>query len=123
VHQGRSILIYPEGTRTAPGTRRRYHPGVAGLYEHLHLPVIPIALNPGLFWGRRSFLKRPGVITLEILEPIAPGLDRHAFLKELERRLEGASMRLVAAACDQVPKPVEKLVESEASQGAERCHE
>ncbi len=126
VRQGRSILIYPEGTRTAPGARRHYHPGVAGLYQHLHLPVVPIALNSGLFWGRRSFSKRPGVITLEILEPIPPGLGRHAFLKELERRLEGASGRLVAAVRNQPPdasKPVEKLVESEASQGTEQCHE
>ena len=98
VRDGRSILIYPEGTRTAPGTRRRYHPGVVGLYQHLHLPVVPIALNSGLFWGRRSFSKRPGVITLEILEPIPPGLERNAFFTELERRLESASDRLLDAA-------------------------
>ncbi|HVG82285.1 MAG TPA: lysophospholipid acyltransferase family protein [Methylomirabilota bacterium] len=94
---GQTILIYPEGTRTSPGTSRPYHPGVAGLYEQLGLQVVPIALNSGLFWQRRSFLKRPGTITMEILEPIPPGLDRRAFLKELELRLEGASKRLAEA--------------------------
>jgi 1-acyl-sn-glycerol-3-phosphate acyltransferase len=127
VARGQSILIYPEGTRTAPGARQAYHPGVAGLYEHLGLPVVPVALNSGLFWGRRSFVKRPGVITLEILEPIAPGLDRRAFLSELERRLENASDRLAASAPEQgkspenmPPQPVENTVESQPVQAPER---
>jgi 1-acyl-sn-glycerol-3-phosphate acyltransferase len=117
---GRSVLIYPEGTRTAPGEHRPYQPGVAGLYEQLKLPVVPIALNSGLFWPRRSFMKRPGVITLEILDPIAPGLDRRAFLTELERRLEAASQRLAAFPEKVVQEPeksaspaVDKFVESE----------
>lgn len=125
--RGRSILIYPEGTRTAPGERRPYQPGVAGLYQHLGMPVVPVALNSGLFWGRRSFIKRPGVITMEILEPIAPGLDRRAFLEELERRLEGASARLAGAPLASAPTAVEaplsgvdKPVESGPAQGALR---
>jgi 1-acyl-sn-glycerol-3-phosphate acyltransferase len=97
VAAGQSVLIYPEGTRTLPGTTRPYHPGVAGLYEQLGVPVVPIAVNSGLFWPRRSFLKRPGTITMEILEPIPPGLDRRTFLKELELRLETASKRLAEA--------------------------
>ena len=60
VARGRSILIFPEGTRTAPGTQQPYHPGIAALYSNLNLPVIPIALNTGLYWRRRSFAKRPG---------------------------------------------------------------
>src|SRR5688572_11009770 len=104
---GRSVVIYPEGTRTAPGASRPYQPGVAALYEHLRLPVVPVALNSGLFWGRRSFLKRPGTITLEILEPISPGLGRRPFTEELERRLEGASQRLAAAA-PEPPNPSEE---------------
>ncbi len=95
--QGRPIVVFPEGTRTAPGQHRPYHPGVAALYLQLGVPVVPIALNSGLFWSRRSFLKYPGVITLEILPPIPPGLGRKAFLKELEARIEGASRRLAAA--------------------------
>jgi 1-acyl-sn-glycerol-3-phosphate acyltransferase len=97
VAQGRSILIYPEGTRTPPGERRPYHPGVAALYGDLGVPVVPVALNSGLFWGRRSFNKKPGTITIEFLPPIAPGLTRREFMRELQERMEGASQRLVAA--------------------------
>jgi 1-acyl-sn-glycerol-3-phosphate acyltransferase len=94
VAAGRSIVIMPEGTRIAPGRTGRYHPGVAALYRHLDLPVVPVALNSGLFWARRAFLKRPGVITLEFLEPIRPGLDRQAFMALLEERIETATERL-----------------------------
>ncbi|HEV2549848.1 MAG TPA: lysophospholipid acyltransferase family protein [Stellaceae bacterium] len=97
VGQGRSIVIFPEGTRTAPGTHRPYQPGVAALYRQLGLPVVPVALNSGLFWGRRHFLKRPGRITLEILPPIPPGRARRAFMAELEERIERATDRLVGA--------------------------
>ncbi len=94
----RHLLIYPEGTRTAPGERRPYHPGVAALYGQLDLPVVPVALNSGLFWRRRAFTKRPGLITVEFLPPIPPGLARRAFMAELERRIETASDRLAADA-------------------------
>jgi len=97
VAQGRSILIYPEGTRTPPGERRPYHPGVAALYGDLGVPVVPVALNSGLFWGRRAFRKRPGTITIEFLPAIPPGLPRREFMQELQARMEGASERLVAA--------------------------
>jgi len=96
--QGRSIVIFPQGTRTPPGQARPYLPGVAGLYQALAVPVVPVALNSGLFWGRRSFLKLPGTITVEFLEPIAPGLDRKQFLRQLEQRIETATRRLEAAA-------------------------
>jgi 1-acyl-sn-glycerol-3-phosphate acyltransferase len=92
--EGRDLLIFPEGTRVAPGQHRPYQPGVAALYGHLDLPVVPVALNSGLFWGRRSFIKKPGTITLEFLPAIPPGLARKAFMAELEKRLEGASRRL-----------------------------
>jgi 1-acyl-sn-glycerol-3-phosphate acyltransferase len=93
---GRPIVIFPEGTRTAPGTRRPYHPGVAALYRQLGLPLVPVAVNSGLYWGRRHFLKRPGRIIVEILPPIPPGGDRRAVMAELEGRIEGATERLVA---------------------------
>lgn len=92
--EGRDLLIFPEGTRVAPGQHRPYQPGVAALYGHLDLPVVPVALNSGLFWGRRSFVKKPGTITLEFLPAIPPGLARKAFMAELENRLEGACQRL-----------------------------
>jgi 1-acyl-sn-glycerol-3-phosphate acyltransferase len=98
VAQGRSIAVMPEGTRVAPGRRRPYQPGIAALYQDLGLPVVPVALNSGLFWGRRSFVKRPGVITLEFLPAIAPGLERRAFMAELEARIEAASERLAREA-------------------------
>ena len=91
---GRPLVIFPEGTRAAPGKRHPYHPGVAALYRQLDLPVVPVALNSGLFWGRQSFVKKPGTIVLEILPPIPPGLSRQDFMAELEDRIETASDRL-----------------------------
>ena len=94
VGQGRSIVVMPEGTRTPPGSRNLYHPGIAALYRGLGRPVVPAALNSGVFWGRRSFVKSPGRITFEFLEPIEPGLDRRAFMALLEERIETAAERL-----------------------------
>jgi len=91
---GRSILIFPEGTRVAPGETRPYQPGVAALYTQLKTPVVPVALNSGLFWGKRAFLKKPGTIVVEILPPIPPGLDRKALMRELEGRIEPAARAL-----------------------------
>ena len=95
--QGRPIVIFPQGTRTAAGSYRPYRVGVAALYEALDLPVVPMALNSGVFWPRRKVVKRPGTITVEFLPPIPPGLGRDAFLKRLEEELEGATERLVTA--------------------------
>jgi 1-acyl-sn-glycerol-3-phosphate acyltransferase len=91
---GRPILIFPEGTRVAPGQHRGYQPGVAALYGALGLPVVPVALNSGLFWGRRSFHKRPGRIVVEFLPPIPAGLERRDFMGRLETAIEGAANRL-----------------------------
>jgi 1-acyl-sn-glycerol-3-phosphate acyltransferase len=96
--EGARIVVFPEGTRVPPGGRRRYNPGIAALYQQVPVPVVPVALNSGLFWGRRGFLKRPGVITLEFLEPMPSGLNRDGFLAELERRIERATARLLADA-------------------------
>ncbi len=95
VEDGRHIVIFPEGTRVAPGQRITYHPGVAALYNQLKVSVVPVALNSGLFWGRRTFQKRPGCIVVEFLEPIPPGLPRRDFVATLEERIETASARLV----------------------------
>jgi len=101
MERGSPIVIFPEGTRTPPGEKHPYHPGVAALYKQLELPVVPVALNSGMFWGRRSFAKRPGTILVEFLEPIMPGLDRKAFMTELEQRIETATVRLIAKAGEQ----------------------
>jgi 1-acyl-sn-glycerol-3-phosphate acyltransferase len=94
--QGRPIFIFPEGTRTAVGTKVPYQAGVAALYTRLNVPIVPVAVNSGLFWGRRQFLRRPGRITVEILPAIAAGGERRAVLAELEKRIENATTRLVA---------------------------
>jgi 1-acyl-sn-glycerol-3-phosphate acyltransferase len=96
VAEGRPIAIFPEGTRTPVGAGGSYQPGVAALYKQLGLPLVPVALNSGLFWGRRSFLKRPGRILVEFLPAIEPGLDRRHVMAELERRIEQATAVLVA---------------------------
>jgi 1-acyl-sn-glycerol-3-phosphate acyltransferase len=95
---GRPVVIFPQGTRVAPGVAAPYQPGVAALYKALNCPVVPVALNSGVFWPRRRFLRRPGTLVLEYLDPIPPGLDRPTFMAELERRIETASDALVAAA-------------------------
>jgi 1-acyl-sn-glycerol-3-phosphate acyltransferase len=97
---GRAVVIFPEGTRTAPGTRLAYQPGVAALYQALDVPLVPAAVNSGLFWGRRSFLKRPGRITLEFLDPIRPGLARRVVMAQLEERIEAATATLEREALD-----------------------
>jgi 1-acyl-sn-glycerol-3-phosphate acyltransferase len=94
----RPIVIFPEGTRTAPGTHHPYQPGVAALYRQLELPLVPVAVNSGLYWGRRRFLKRPGRIIMEILPAIPPGGERRAVMAELEQRIEAATARLLAEA-------------------------
>ncbi len=91
---GRPIVIFPQGTRTAPGEERAYQPGAAALYQALSLPLVPAAVNSGLYWGRRSFLKKKGRITLEFLEPIPPGLPRRRVMEELEQAIESASNAL-----------------------------
>ena len=92
---GRQIIIFPEGTRVAPGEHKPYQPGIAALYGQLNVPVVPVALNSGLYWGRKAWVKKPGQIAIEYLPPIPPGLDRKAFMAELEARLEPAAKRLL----------------------------
>lgn len=98
IAEGRSVIIYPEGTRTAPGQKRPYHPGVYALYKDLARPLVPIALNSGLYWRRKAFMKYPGTILMEILPPIQPGLGRKELMTRLEEQIEGATARLVVEA-------------------------
>ena len=105
LEDGHQVIIFPEGTRTVPGTRRPYQPGVAAIYNQLDFPVVPVALNSGLFWGRRSFYKRPGRIIVEFLPAIQPGLDRKIFLKRLEATVEDATAALIAEAKAADPSP------------------
>lgn len=97
IAQGRSIVIFPEGTRKKPGAPPDYKPGVAGLYVPLDVACVPVALNSGLFWtGPGGFLKRRGTVIVEFLDTIPPGLKRAEFMTTLQDRIEGATVRLVA---------------------------
>ena len=110
---GRPVVIYPEGTRVAPGTAQPYHAGVAALQSALDVPVVPAALNSGLFWPRRSLAFRPGRITIEFLPPLPAALPRRDFVQALESSIESATDRLIADALtpQNVKMPVDKVVE------------
>jgi 1-acyl-sn-glycerol-3-phosphate acyltransferase len=88
------LIIYPQGTRIAPGVKAPYKVGTAVLYEQLGQPCVPVAANVGLFWPKRGIYRKQGTAVVEFLEPIAPGLGRDDFLKLLEERIETASNRL-----------------------------
>lgn len=102
---GRSIIIYPEGTRVAPGTRQPYHAGIAALHGALDAPVVPVALNSGLFWPRRSMRLQPGVITIEFLPALPDELSRHEFVETLESTIEKATARLHRRSADTTDAP------------------
>lgn len=101
--EGRPVFVFPQGTRTAPeatAADHPYQPGIAALYLATGVPVVPVALNSGLTWGRRAFVKRPGTVTVEFLPAIAPGLERDAFMAQLEAAIEGATRGLAAEAAN-----------------------
>ena len=98
---GRQLIIFPEGTRRTPGAPPDYKIGATYIYANADVPCLPVALNSGVFWPRRSFIKYPGKIVVEILDPIPPGLDRKTFDARLEQAIEEASDRLLAEAAAQ----------------------
>jgi 1-acyl-sn-glycerol-3-phosphate acyltransferase len=92
----RQLIIFPEGTRRPAGAEPRYKIGVVHLYAAEGVPCVPIALNSGLFWPRRSLRRFPGTVIAEVLDPIAPGLDKDAFFSRLQNDIETATARLIA---------------------------
>jgi 1-acyl-sn-glycerol-3-phosphate acyltransferase len=94
--ESRQVMIFPEGTRKAPGAEPDYKPGIAALYRDLELPCTPMATNSGLHWPAHGFLRHPGTVVFEFLEPIPAGLKRGEFMKQLQGRIEAASDRLLA---------------------------
>lgn len=92
---GARIIIFPEGTRKAPLEPYDYRYGVVRLYQGLNIPVVPVALNSGLFWPRRTILRRPGTVVIEFLPPIEPGLPPKEFFTLLQHRMETATNRLI----------------------------
>ncbi|WP_043340269.1 lysophospholipid acyltransferase family protein [Belnapia moabensis] len=105
---GRQLVIFPEGTRVAPGQHSPYQPGIAALASATGLPVIPVATDSGRLWGRRAFRKRPGVISIAVLPPLPAGLPRPVLMRELEAVIERETDRLMGLA--PVDKTVDELV-------------
>ncbi|MGE7198933.1 lysophospholipid acyltransferase family protein [Brevundimonas naejangsanensis] len=93
--EGRQILIFPEGTRTAPGEPADYKPGVAAIYRDVDAPCWPVATNSGVHWPAHGFKRYPGTVVFEFLPPIPAGLKRAEFMKQLESRIEDASTALL----------------------------
>lgn len=92
------LIIYPQGTRVAPGAKMPYKVGTGLLYEQLGQPCVPVATNVGVLWPKRSLLRLPGTAVVEFLEPIPQGKPVAAFMKALEEAIEPASNRLMAEA-------------------------
>ncbi|WP_149589714.1 lysophospholipid acyltransferase family protein [Tabrizicola flagellatus] len=92
------LIIYPQGTRVAPGDVKPYKVGTGLLYEQLGQPCVPVATNVGLFWPKRGILRKPGLAVVEFLDPIAPGLPIPEFMARIESEIETRSNRLMAEA-------------------------
>ncbi|WP_018699084.1 lysophospholipid acyltransferase family protein [Amorphus coralli] len=99
IDEGRQVIIFPEGTRTLPGAEPAYKNGTAHLYHRLERPVVPVALNSGLFWPRGTIKRYPGTIVVEFLPAIPPGLGLKAFRNRLVDEIETASDRLYVEGC------------------------
>ncbi|HEY8163470.1 MAG TPA: lysophospholipid acyltransferase family protein [Methylocystis sp.] len=112
--EGRQLFIFPEGTRRPPGAPPAYKIGVAHLYAASDVPVLPVALNAGLFWPRRSFLIYPGTVVIEFLPVIAPGLPTREFYEKLQNEIETASDRLIAQAVAENPSFAARIAENRA---------
>lgn len=89
------LVIYPQGTRVAPGVKKPYKVGTAILYEGLEVPCVPVATNAGVFWPRTGILRKPGLAIVEFLDPIEPGIARQPFLNRLENVIETRSDALM----------------------------
>ena len=96
ISQNREVVIFPEGTRQALGAKPDYKPGAAALYLALNVPCVPFALNSGLYWPRRKFIRKPGKIIVSFLPAIPPGLKRREFEARLIHEVERASAELLA---------------------------
>lgn len=92
------LIIYPQGTRVAPGVSRPYKIGTAALYSQLKQPCVPVGANVGVFWPKRGILRHRGTAVVEFLEPIPAGLTNEAFMRELESRVEASSDALLVEA-------------------------
>lgn len=116
---GRPVVIFPEGTRCLPGTTKGYKSGIYFLAENINLPVVPVALNTGLFWAKNSFLRYPGTAVFEFLPAIsAEGKTKEEFMKELQSVIEDKCAQLNAEAAAKYPHAAKMLeqIKQEAKQ-------
>jgi 1-acyl-sn-glycerol-3-phosphate acyltransferase len=118
IADGRQIIIFPEGTRRSPLAPPDYKYGVVRLYRELRAPVLPVALNSGLFWPRRAIAHRPGTIALNCLPPIQPGQEPDRFFAELKAEMEGATAALVEEAFARDPKLADTVRRDSEANGA-----
>lgn len=107
--EGRQIVIFPEGTRVAPGEHAALHPGVAALATRTRLPIIPVATDSGRCWGRRAFRKRPGVIHVAIQPPIEAGLPRDVLMARLAAAFAHGAAELAGHVDNSVGEPSIRL--------------
>jgi len=98
VRRGRQLIIFPEGTRTPVDAPPNYKSGVGLIYADSKVACLPVALNSGLFWPRRTFMRYPGTLVVEFLDPLPPGLPRQEFNARISTVIEDATNRLVATA-------------------------
>jgi 1-acyl-sn-glycerol-3-phosphate acyltransferase len=97
VRSGRQFVIFPEGTRRAVDAPPQYKGGFGLIYVDCGVPCLPVALNSGLFWPRRTFMRYPGTLIVEFLDPLPPGLPRDQFIERVQSVIETATNRIVAA--------------------------
>jgi 1-acyl-sn-glycerol-3-phosphate acyltransferase len=98
IRNGRQLIIFPEGTRRPVDAPPAYMTGVGQIYVNSGVSCLPVALNSGLFWPRRTFMRYPGTLVVEFLDPLPPGLSRKEFVARMSTSIEEATNRLVAAA-------------------------
>jgi 1-acyl-sn-glycerol-3-phosphate acyltransferase len=107
IERGCRIVIFPEGTRKAPLAPADYRQGIVRLYLELNVPVVPVALNSGLFWGRNSLVIWPGTAEARFLPAIEAGLSADVFQERLKKAIESESDALILKAEDQgLSRPV-----------------
>jgi 1-acyl-sn-glycerol-3-phosphate acyltransferase len=115
--EGRQVIIFPEGTRRAPGAEPAYKYGVTYLYDRLGVGCVPVALNSGLYWPRRAWSHRRGTVLMEVLEPVAPGLPPAEFAERLEESIESATHELITVALRQQPALADDVAGNRAEPG------
>lgn len=108
--EGRSVIVFPEGTRTKPGQEPQYKPGLAFLYQNLNVPVIPVASNTGFFWKKRSFLRQPGKIIFDFMPAIEPNVYKREFMQVVQEKIETKCDELNVETIKNYPSVKEALI-------------